>query len=383
MTMDAAVLLTGASGSLGRVVLQEMLDRDVSVIMLLRPGKGGAQRRFSALLSALAGDVAESRLERISFVSGDLSRPGAGLTRNDASRLRSEVTHVLHLAADTRFSLPLPEARNRNLDATLELLRIVEGFPGFRAFGFTSTLFVAGTRTGEIRESELGDTTFVNTYEQAKFETERALRARMGHLPIAVYRVATVFGSARTGEVHSPTAIHRALRLYHRGLVPMIPGDPGQPVEVIDVEHAAEAVARLFIENFAPGRTFHVTAAPECCFTLEDLIAETHRWFGELDPDWARRSIDPPVLASARTYALFERTVQEAGDPTMAVVVRAMATFVPQLLYPKRFDRANTVSALPGWGPPHIRDYYGKVLTHLLVSRWRNRSQGAGVASSS
>jgi nucleoside-diphosphate-sugar epimerase len=381
--MDATVLLTGATGSLGREVLRQLLGRDASVVLLLRPGNDGAERRFSSLVRGLAGDVSGAAVDRFSFVSGDLSLAGAGLAREDGDRLGREVTHVLHLAADTRFSLPLAEARAGNLDTTLELVRLAEGFADLRAFGFASTLYVAGTRTGQIREDDLADTTFVNTYERAKFETERALRARMDHLPVAVYRVATLLGSARTGEVSSPTAIHRALRLYHRGLVPMIPGDPAQPVELLDVEHAAEAVSRLLLHSFAPGKTHHVMGGPERSFRLGDLIDETHRGFAALDPDWARRGIEPPAVVSARTYALFERTVHEAADPAMAAVVRAMATFVPQLLYPKTFDRANSTHALPGWDPPHVGDYYRKVLSRLLTSRWGRRAEEAGAVASS
>lgn len=369
------VLVTGATGTIGPAVLSRLLHRG-PVVSLLRPRAGGAQRRIDALLAAVGREDPAAPLDRLAIVGGDLSLPQAGLGVDDRRRLSRDVTHVLHLAADTRFSLPLSEARRGNVHPTLELLRVVESFDRMEAFGFASTLYVAGTRTGEIHEEDLVDTRFVNSYERAKFETERALRSRATGLSVAVFRVATLLGSARTGEVRKPAAIHHALRLYHRGLVPMIPGDPTQPLELLDVEHAAEAMTRLLLDRFDAGSTYHVTAAPGATLSLEELIEETHRGFGELDPQWRDRGIEPPPVVRARTYALFERTVEESGDDAMVAVVRTMSTFLPQLLYPKRFARTNLEAALPDWSPPPVRDYLQRVLAYCLRTRWGRAAAG-------
>jgi nucleoside-diphosphate-sugar epimerase len=370
MSRERTVLVTGATGSIGPAVLAQLLPRAGSVVVLMRPGREGVRARSDWLVRAISGHDPAAPVERLTFVPGDLSQDGAALAPEDHRRLNGEVTDVLHLAADTRFTLPLEQARAANLGTTLGVLRLVEGFGRLRALAVASTLYVAGTRTGEILESELADTEFVNTYERSKFEAERELRARMRDLPIAVFRIATLLGSAGTGEVRKPTAVHHALRLYFQGLVPMVPGDPSQVVELLDVEHAASAVARLLLDAFAPGTTFQVTAGPERGFTLEEMIGQAHRTFAELDPAWARRGIERPAIVSPATYALFERTVHQAADPSMTAVVRGMSTFLPQLTYPKRFDRRNTVAALPDWRPPATRDYFSRVLSFCLRTLW-------------
>lgn len=364
------VLVTGATGSLGPWVLGRLLRRADAVIALVRThGNPPAQRR-RALTRAVEEADPEAPLARLAVVPGDLARSDAGLASRDRRRLIAEVTHVLHLAADTRFSLPLSEARAGNLDTTLAMLKLAADLRRLEAMGFASTLYVAGTRSGEILESDLAETTFVNAYEQAKFEAERGLRARMEDLPIAVFRIATLLGSADTGVVPKPTAIHHMLRLYHRGLVPMVPGDPSQTLELLSLEDASEAVARLLLDAFAPGGTFHLTAGPGRTFTLADMVDDTHRLLRELDPEWARRGIEPPALVSPSAYALFERTVLEAGDPTMSGIVGSLATFLPQLLHPKRFDRANVEAALPDWNPFEVRRFYPLVLSYCLRYRW-------------
>ncbi len=340
------------------------------MVALLRPGETGAASRFEELRRDVARADPEAPGERLSFVAGDLAAPEAGLAGHDRRDLAERVTRVMHLAADTRFSVPLHVARAGNLAITVGALELAGGLRRLNAMEVASTLYVAGTRTGTILEDDLAETEFVNTYERAKFEVEREVRARMRDLPLTVARVATILGSSRTGEVRVPTALHRALRLVHRGLAPMIPGEPSQTIEVLDVEHAAEAMASLLGEAFIPGTTHHVTAGPERCFTLGELLEETVRLFAELDPAWARRGIEPPALVSPTTYELFERTVHEAGDPAMTRIVRGLSTFLPQLLHPKRFDRSGIEAALPTWEPPATRDYYPLVLSSRLRTRW-------------
>lgn len=371
------VLVTGATGSLGPSVVARLL-RDHGVIVLLRPGETGVASRFESLRHDVKRLESEARIEALSFVAGDLAATDAGLSAEDHRALADRVTHVLHLAANTRFSLPLEEARAGNLATTRGALELAEGLPRLEAMQVASTLYVAGTRTGSILEDDLAETTFVNTYEQAKHEAEREVRARMRDLPVIVTRIATLLGSSQTGEVRIPTALHGAIRLVHQGLVPMIPGEPSQTVEVLDVEHAAEAMAALLVDAFEPRGTYHVTAGPERCFTLGELVEETVRLFAVLDPTWAGRGIESPALVAPEIYTLFERSVHEAGDPAMTRIVQGLSTFLPQLLHPKRFDRSRLEAALPSWAPPATRDYYPLVLSSGIETGWsRPRAQAS------
>ena len=360
-----SVLVTGATGSLGPWVVARLLRRG-AVVVLIRPREAAPASRFEALRRDVAGVDPEAPVERLTFVAGDLAVPEAGLSADDRSALADGVTHLLHLAADTRFSLPLEDARAGNYATTIETLALAAKLPRLHAMQVASSLYVAGVRTGTILEKDLAQTDFVNSYEQAKFEAEAEVRARMQDLPLTVARVATILGSSVTGEVRVQTALHHALRLVHRGLVPMIPGEPSQTVELLDVEHAADAMAILLMDTFEPGATYHVTAGPERCFSLGDLLGETLRLFADLDPAWGRRGIEPPVLVSPATYELFERTVREAADPAMTKIVRGLSTFLPQLVHPKRFDRSRLVAALPAWDPPRTRDYYPLVVSSRL-----------------
>ena len=87
-----AVLLTGATGFVGREILSRFLERD--------------SRHVFALVRADNDDQAAGRLpahERLTAVAGDIEREDLGLAGGSSERLRREVSTVLHCAASVSF----------------------------------------------------------------------------------------------------------------------------------------------------------------------------------------------------------------------------------------------------------------------------------------
>jgi hypothetical protein len=79
------------------------------------------------------------------------------------------------------------------------------------------------------------------------------------------------------------------------------------------------------------------------------------------------------VLTDLDTYRLFERSVEETGDPRLRRITRSFTHFVPQLALPKRFDttRADT---LPGGPAPTVASYWDRVLRDLRDRLWSRAS---------
>ena len=101
----ARVLLTGASGYVGSVVLEQLLrctDVD-TVYCLLRPRRdqGPQQRLDKVLHSTLFHKVRDTpAIKRARAVAGDVCTAGLGLSQCDRRMLESEVDIILHCAAD-------------------------------------------------------------------------------------------------------------------------------------------------------------------------------------------------------------------------------------------------------------------------------------------
>lgn len=356
------MLITGGTGAIGAELVRRLaatppVDR---IAVLTRDPAGERQQRLLALWRA------DARVP-VELVAGSL-----GTLADSAQELRSATTHILHLAADTRFSAPPAESRAANVDGTAAVLDFARGCPRLTAIAAVSTVYVAGLRTGVVREEELAhDAGFANPYESSKYEMEQLARSAMSELPVSVYRLSTAIGEDGTGEVTSLNAFHTALRLMYGGLVPMIPGSHDTPIDVISTGYAARAVQHLFAAAFQPGLTYHICAGRSAPPLLEVLEAAMHAMRARR-PAWRKRAIELPVLSDEATYELFVRSVRESGDTMMLSATRAVESFARQLTRPKVFDTTHADRMLTGAATlPDPLELCRDVVGFCVENEWR------------
>lgn len=373
---QSVVLLTGGTGSLGRELLRELLrDPGVRVHALTRDPESS---RAHALLEA---DGAASG--RVTLTHGDVTHADLGLPSTEADALRRTVTHVIHAAADTSFNAPLERARAVNVGGTRNVLAFASACDQVTAVACASTLYVAGTRTGTILESDTEQPDgWVNAYEQSKHEMEAVVRSSMQTLPVSLYRLSTIIGHSETGAVTGFNAIHHALRLFYRGLAPMVPGRLSTPVDLVPMDFAARALSALAVQGFEPGRTYHIAAGSARSCSLDELLDETVAVFRRTRPAWRKRRIERPAVVDSGTYALFVRSVEESGNAVLQQATRAVQAFAWQLAYPKEFDTRLTDAALAPFGvsAPCVRDYYGRVVRYCVETSWGSAAIAGAVA---
>lgn len=347
----ATLLVTGASGMIGRGLL-DLWRRDWEILALTHKSPP----------PACSGRI-----------QGDVTQPRLGLGREKYASLSSRVNAILHCAALTEFTAAREEAENVNVRGTLNVLEFARDCRKLERIGVLSTAYVAGRRRGPILERELEHRAgFVNVYEASKYHMEKKLRQAMKELPIAVYRLSTVAGNARTGRVEQFNALHRALRLFYNGLVPMLPGVETSKIDLISSDYAIDAIAHLFVRGFRAGQTYHIVAQESDLISLPEFVDLTAELFARFDRRWKSRAVANPPIVPLETFRLLEQSVARAGNPVLRQVVRATGAFVPQLCYDKRFDNANTRQAVRGTGiaPPALRDFYPAVIRHCLRTRW-------------
>jgi nucleoside-diphosphate-sugar epimerase len=355
MPAERSILITGATGLLGRAVLARLLaaaDSRPRVFVLVR----GAYE--------FPGDA------RVIPVRGDLCAEGLGMAPDERAAICRDVTAIVHLAADTTFSTPLERARAVNTLGTQRVLALASDCAHPVHVAHVSTAFVAGRRTGAIGE-DFGSGTlgFVNAYEQSKHEAEQLVRAQAASW--VILRSSTVVCDDAGGGVTQLNAVHRALRLFHDGLVAMMPGVVGSTVDAVTTSFVADAIARLSLRDDAAGQIVHLCAGAGA-LPLDELLDITYeRW--SADPLWRRRLIARPALTDLATYRLFERTIEDVGDPSLKRLTRALSHFVPQLALPKRFETLNTERLLSHGAPP-VRDFWLPMLDHLLATPQRARA---------
>jgi nucleoside-diphosphate-sugar epimerase len=354
------ILVTGGTGALGVQLVSRLAHRSkASVVVLAR----GIPRPHTVVLppgvQTLAGDV---RLG-----------PTFGLDAADAATLRERVTDIMHCAADTTFNRPLAETRATNVGGTQAVLAFAKECRHLQRMVCFSTVYVAGRTTGCFAERDVGGADgFVNSYEQSKAEMEAVVRDAMRTLPIAIYRLSTIIGESRTGEVGGLNAIHHALRLLYQGLAPMVPGRETGLVDLIPVDFAADASHHLFERDFTEGATYHLCAGAAGSATLGVLLDATMVAFERYRPAWRKRSIARPAIVELETYELFVRSVEEAGNQVLLQATRAVQAFAYQLAYPKVFDsrRADRVLGPAGIVAPTVLDYYDRIVRWCVETNW-------------
>jgi nucleoside-diphosphate-sugar epimerase len=285
----AAVLLTGATGFIGRRVMRRLLTAGRTVIALARARSGESA---AARVARAVGERAGRHL--MGVVEADFTRPDCGLGKAGQARLRERVETVIHCAGQTTFFPDEPIAfRNGHLDGPLRLLGHLHG-GRLRRWAYLSTAYVCGRRTGIIREDE-GDVgqAFHNPYERMKLEAEMALQ-RAGvalDVDVRVFRPSIVVGLAPATPGGSPSNVFfgfirtlaaAARRAEGREIPLRIPVPPQGRMNLVPVDYVAEALVLLADHPEGGGKTFHLVSSHPP--THEALLATVCRRFGLRGP---------------------------------------------------------------------------------------------------
>jgi thioester reductase-like protein len=249
------ILFTGYPGFIGTALLPRVLARhpdDEAVCVVQNRYRQYAQRRLAQLPDDLA--------RRVRVLTGDVTRPGLGLSTRELPP--ADLTEIWHLAAAYDLGVGAAMAREVNVEGTRHVLDLAGSAPHLRRLHHMSTCYVSGRYPGVFTEDDLVVAqTFNNHYESTKFLAEVAVRERMlAGLPATVYRPAVVVGDSRTGETQKYDGPYFLIRwLLRQPRVAVVPrvGDPRRiRFTMVPRDYLVEAVDRLSAMDSSLGRTY-------------------------------------------------------------------------------------------------------------------------------
>ncbi|XP_074554579.1 fatty acyl-CoA reductase 1 isoform X3 [Halichoeres trimaculatus] len=143
------VLITGATGFMGKVLVEKLLRSCPEVkalYILVRPkaGQSMKQRVSDMMTCKLFDRVREDDPnfhQKIIPISSELTQPGLAISPEDVERLTACINVVFHCAATIRFDEPLKHALQLNVIATQQLLSLAQQMHHLEAFIHISTAY--------------------------------------------------------------------------------------------------------------------------------------------------------------------------------------------------------------------------------------------------
>jgi nucleoside-diphosphate-sugar epimerase len=350
------LLLTGATGLIGRAAVRHLLRQQPArtVFALVR------QPAQHEVLRALG----------VHPLPGDLTLPNLGIPLPDYSNLCENLTQILHIAADIRFDLSVEEARPVNVTGVKEILSLAGRSRNLVRLGHVSTAYVNGYREGVFAEEPMPPGQhFVNGYQQSKYEAEQLVVAAMREIPASIYRVPIVLADSSDGVVSQFGYFHRLLRMLPDSILPLMPGAPDLPVDLVSAEWTAAGLAWLFDFRFSPGSVRHLCAGAPGSLRFAE-VAEVVCATMERHPSYpAGRSVRIPKLVP---IADFDKFIAESTDQALRRVVSFLGPHVRLMGIRQEYRNEKAQAELEGSGLalPEARAFLAKTLDYCLDHRW-------------
>jgi nucleoside-diphosphate-sugar epimerase len=358
--MNAHVLVTG-TGSVSTATARALLRRGIRVTLW-------AHAESASQLATKARALEQDGVAGATLRGGDL-RDERPLASVDAS----DVTHVLHAAAVTRFDVDRATAEVLNVRGTRRVLAAAARMPRLAHVVLASSVHAAGLSRGDIAEEALASPPgFANEYERSKRLAEECVRAT--DLPASVARLGTLVVRDSDGGAVTENAVHLSLRMLRAGLLALVPGDPATRLPLISARFTGEALATLLLAGEA-GATWHVVPEADDCPTLERCVSVARDQFAGSAAEAARRGPAPPFVDLA-TFELLRGGAQGLAADVVTRALDAIAPFAAQLHAPKRFQTTRTRAALGALAPEDP-----VVLLRLACDALRSSRQLTGVSS--
>src|SRR5579859_6106283 len=265
------VLLTGASGVVGRALLPRLRDFDVVCLVHRSPVSG----------------------PNVTSVPGDIDRPMFGLAEQVYAELAARVDAVIHCAAVTGFNRTGRSLETTNVTGTEHVAAFAAAAEA--VLYHVSTAFVDTTTAGDRGRTAIG-------YASSKAAAEEVVRA--SGVPHVILRPSVVIGDSGTGEIAAFQGLHQVVAGMFAGIVPMIPFDPSWPIDFVPADVVADTIACV-VENRVSEGEFWISAG-EAALRLDEGVAAVVEFARDLGvsidmprfvpPDMFDRLIGPVFL---------------------------------------------------------------------------------------
>ena len=369
----ATYFVTGATGFIGRHLVERLLQREGDIHVLVREG---SEEKLEAIVDRLGG------AGRIHAVAGDLSEPFLGVAAEARDALRGTVDHFFHLAAIYDMTADETENALLNVGGTQYAIDLANDLES-GTFHHVSSIAVAGEFEGHFTEDMFDEGQKLPTaYHRTKYESEKLVRGRIKG-SWRVYRPGIVVGDSRTGEmdkIDGPYYFFKVIQKVRHALpewFPLVGLEVGW-TNLVPVDFVAAAMDHIAHQPGLDGQAFHLVSprgqragdvlntfaraghAPQMAIRVDKRMTDM------LPKGVLSFALKLPALKGIRSNMLADLGIPDSVIEHMALI--------------PRFDARDTRRALEGTGieVPPLESYADKLWDywerHLDPDLFKDRS---------
>lgn len=350
--------VTGATGFIGKFLLERLLERDnAKVHVLIRES---SVERFEDM-AARYGDGQD----RIEIIRGDITTPGL-VAPAVLERLHGRIDHVFHLAAVYDMNMDDETADRVNNEGTRNVVSFANQLGAPAVMHHVSSVAVAGSEyVGKFTEDMFDEGQKVtHPYYRTKFQSEAIVRGECT-IPFRVYRPGVVVGHSQTGEmdkIDGPYYFAKAIQKISYRIPKWLPllGIEGGKVAIAPVDYVAAALDAIAHKPGLDGKCFHLmqSNSPNVGDLLQAFMEAAH------GPEFRSRVNIPRLPPAMRK--LSQRLQRAVPEQTRKMVARSIGVPLSVLGYAFNqavFDDRQARAALKDTGIrcPDFRDYVDKL----------------------
>jgi NAD(P)-dependent dehydrogenase (short-subunit alcohol dehydrogenase family) len=353
--------ITGATGFIGRHLVQKLLARRGTIYVLVRKN---SLHKLDEWRRRWGVDQ-----KRVVAIVGDLEQSNLGVSTADMKKLRGKIKHMFHLAAIYDFAADAERQRIANVDGTRHAIECAEAIE-VGCFHHVSSIAVAGLYDGVFREDMFEEAERLDhPYFRTKHDSEKLVRQELKR-PWRIYRPAMVVGHSQTGEmdkIDGPYYFFKFIQKLRKMLPAWMPtiGIEGGRVNMVPVDFVVGAMDHIAHKRGEDGKCFH-------------LVDQHPLRVGEALNMFARAAHAPQMTmrVNARMFGFIPSFVVDAVAslaPVRRITHQVLADLgMPREMfryinYPTRFDSREADRALRGTGlaAPPLESY-----AHRLWDYW-------------
>lgn len=246
-TGSQRVLVTGASGFVGRSLTAKLLDQGYEVVTLSR----------SPMPPSLAGHVTHIKADLL-----DAAALAAALTA-----AMEGVSIVFHLASVAHVYGPEQDELRRIVVAGTEAVLQAATAAGVSRIVYFSSILAQQAEEGSAQATEYG---------QVKLQAEKILQVSTA-IEVVILRPVNVYGPGMQGN------LQRLVQMIGAGRLPPLPALTTR-MALVSVADLAQAAILLAQQASAAGNTYAIADATD--YRLHEIEAAIYRAWGRRQPSW-------------------------------------------------------------------------------------------------